>query len=105
MNDRKKLHRRNAPDTSVEAAYKVDVKTAEYRVLVAIVRAGKKGMTQDELLELFPYPIPYSTVTARPAALKRKGQIGYSGEYRAGRSGKRQKVLVASTWLDKEISK
>jgi hypothetical protein len=94
MTERKKLHRANAGVTSVEAAHKVDVKTAEMMVLKAIMRAGKKGMTQDELLQMFPYPIPYSTVTARPAALKRKGEIRESGEFRLGRSGVRQKVLV-----------
>lgn len=95
MTERKKLYRRNAGITSVEAAHKVDVKTAEEMVLRAITKAGKKGMTQGELLEMFPYPIPYSTVTARPAALKRKGMIRESGEFRVGLSGVRQKVLVA----------
>jgi hypothetical protein len=75
------------------------VKTAKEMVLRAITRAGKKGLTQDELLEMFPFPVPYSTVTARPAALKREGKICESGEYRLGRSGVRQVVLVAARFV------
>lgn len=88
------LHRNNAPDTSVKAAVALPVTRLELAVLEAIRQAGDAGMTADELLASFPN-LSYSSVTARPAALKEKGLIEDSGLRRAGRSGRSQAVLVA----------
>ena len=64
-------------------------------VLNAIRQSKRKGMTQDELLRKFQ-AYSYSSITARPAALKRKGLIVDSGERRLGRSTRKQAVLVAA---------
>ena len=91
----KELHRRDAVDTSVEAAHALDVTQKELLVLEAIRKSGDRGMTQGELLDMYPY-LSYSTITARPAALKRKGLIYDSGERRVGASGRSQAVLKAT---------
>ena len=72
--DRKHLSRRNSPATSKEAAQRVDVSRLEQLVLDAVKRAGKTGITGKELVSKFR-EIPYSSLTARPSALKRKGLI------------------------------
>ena len=51
-------------------------------------------MTQGELLAKFPGH-SYSSITARPAALKRKGLVVDSGLRRLGPNGKAQAVLIA----------
>jgi hypothetical protein len=65
----------------------------EVMVLTEIRNAGKAGLTQDELLVMYPH-LAYSSITARPAALKRKGLVVESGTYRRGRSGRHQRVLI-----------
>jgi CRP-like cAMP-binding protein len=92
------LFRRNASDTSVEAALSIEVSQLERMVLNAIKSAGDKGMTQQELIEKFSN-YSYSSITARPSALKRKGLIIDSGERRVGKSGRKQAVLVASEFV------
>lgn len=90
------LFRKNAPITSVHAAESVigELPRLESLVLEAIREAGKTGMTADELLQQYPH-LSYSSVTARPKALKEKGYIQDSGEIRPGRTGRNQKVLIA----------
>lgn len=88
------LYRADAIDTSVEAAESIDATRLEALVYEAIKDAGANGMTQDELLMKYP-SFSYSSITARPASLKRKGLIADSGKRRAGRSGRNQAVLVA----------
>jgi hypothetical protein len=95
------LFRRDASDTSIEAAKSLDVTSLEFMVLNAIRKAGAQGMTQDELLQKYP-KLSYSSVTARPAALKRKGLIADSGERRKGKSGRNQAVLVSSEFAPAE---
>lgn len=90
----KNLFRRNAVDTSVQAAEDLPVTRLELIVLEAIRAAGKEGITADELLAKFPH-LSYSSVTARPASLKEKGLVKDSGERRKGRTGRNQAVLVA----------
>ena len=90
----KELYRRDAVDTSVAAAHSLDVTRLEEMVYQAIKASGERGMTADDLLTKFSY-LPYSSVTARPAALKRKGLIYDSGERRTGSSGRGQAVLKA----------
>lgn len=89
------LFRRNAPDTSVEAALSIEVNKLERMVLNAIRDAGRNGMTQQELLAKFKN-YSYSSITARPSALKRKGLVVDSGNRRVGGSGRKQMVLIAS---------
>lgn len=90
-----KLFRNNASDTSREAAESIDVSRLEKLVLAEVKRAGKKGITQSELLAKFPH-LSYSSVTARPSALKRKGLIADSGKRRPGPTGRNQMVLVTA---------
>lgn len=89
------LFRRNAPDTSIEAALSIEVNKLERMVLNAIRDAGRNGMTQQELLAKFQN-YSYSSITARPSALKRKGLVVDSGNRRVGGSGRKQMVLIAS---------
>lgn len=96
MTKLRELFRRNASDTSIEAAESIDVSKLEGMVLQAIRSAGAKGMTQTELLSKFP-GYSYSSITARPSALKRKGLIKDSGLRRPSATGRNQMVLVAVT--------
>ena len=91
------LFRRGASDTSIEAAQSIDLPKLERMVLNAIRQSKRKGMTQDELLRKFE-AYSYSSITARPSALKRKGLVVDSGERRIGRSARRQAVLVAAEY-------
>ncbi len=88
------LHRPNASDTSVEAAYAVDSASLEERVLRIVRDAGDTGMTQDAVLDAMP-DVSYPSGTARFSALLRKGLIYDTGERRIGRSGRKQRVLRA----------
>lgn len=92
------LYRQDALDTSVQAAESIEVSKLEGMVLRAIEMSRSKGLIADELRRLFP-ELSYSSVTARPASLKKKGLIGDSGERRAGDSGRMQAVLKAKEWL------
>ena len=89
------LFRRNASDTSIEAALSIEVNRLERMVLNAIRESGSNGMTQQELLAKFN-KYSYSSITARPSALKRKGLIVDSGNRRLSGSGRKQMVLIAS---------
>ena len=89
------LYRRNASDTSIEAANSIDISRLEKMILEDIELSGVWGMTQDDLIHMHP-GYSYSSITARPSALKNKGLIFDSGERRAGRSGRRQAVLKAA---------
>jgi hypothetical protein len=89
------LARTNDPITSHQAAASIKANYLEALVLRAIRESGKQGMTADELLDKFSH-LSYSSITARPASLKRKGLIRDSGERRPGRSGRTQSVLVAT---------
>jgi hypothetical protein len=89
------LFRSNASDTSIEAALSIEVGRLERMVLNAIREAGRNGMTQQELLAKFN-KYSYSSITARPSALKRKGLIVDSGNRRLSGSGRKQMVLIAS---------
>jgi hypothetical protein len=92
------LYRADALDTSRDAAESIDVTRLENLVLGAIRRAGIYGVTQSELLEQFP-DFSYSSITARPSALKRKGLIVDSGVRRQGKSSRSQAVLVAAEFV------
>lgn len=86
----RKLHRRDDPETSRAAAYKVNSKSLEFMVLQAI--AGyRDGCIQADLLARFPYK-PYSSITARFAALEEKGLITTGPDMRPGPSDSLQQV-------------
>lgn len=94
MTTTRELYRTESPETSRLAAESISPTHLEQLILDRIRQAGFDGMTQDELLTAFPN-LSYSSVTARPAALKRKGLIIPSGR-RAGSSGRSQTVLIAT---------
>lgn len=91
-----KLHRRDAPQTSVDAAYAVKATEMESIVLDTIESLGPDGCIQDDVLRTLPI-YAYSTVTARFKALHEKGFIEYTGEKRKGRSGRKQRVMRKKT--------
>jgi len=86
-----KLFRKNDPQTSFEAAEKVDTTKMEKMVYEAIKSFGDNGCISDQVLELFP-TLPYSSVTARYKALLEKGYIKIEGT-RIGRSGRQQRIM------------
>jgi hypothetical protein len=88
-------------DTSADALDSIDTNRLEQMILEDIELAGIWGMTQDDLIRMHP-GYSYSSITARPAALKRKGLIFDSGERRAGRSGRSQAVLKAAKFQASE---
>jgi hypothetical protein len=89
----KKLVKSDGLDTSVEAAKSVDTTRLEERVYETIKKYPQGCIQDDVIAEL--KGLPYSSVTARFAALKRKGYIELTGEKKAGRSGKNQSVMRA----------
>lgn len=88
------LHRTDAIDTSIDAAYAVDTTELERLVHSTIKKAGPFGMIADDVLAAHP-SYPYSSITARFSALIRKGLVERTGEKRRGRSGRNQRVMVA----------
>lgn len=89
------LARSDASDTSYEAAEAVDTTALEAEVYRIIVGSGERGVTQDDVLSAMPGH-PYSSVTARFSALIRKSLVVDTGERRQGRTGRKQRVLIAS---------
>lgn len=80
----RKLYRTGSPQTSKDAAYKVDTAGLKQLVLDEVIAAGEHGITAKEILAKHPH-LPYSSVTARPADLERDGSIYYHpGEKRGG---------------------
>ena len=93
------LHRADATDTSIEAAYEVDTTRLEGLVYATIHRFGNHGCISDEVLALYPN-YPYSSITARYRALLDKKFIEDTGERRKGKSGKNQRVMRAVVHKD-----
>ena len=87
--------RRTVSDTSREAVESIDVTRLEQMILEDIELSGVYGMTQDDLIRMHP-GYSYSSITARPASLKKKGLIFDSGDRLQGRSGRNQAVLKAA---------
>jgi hypothetical protein len=85
-----KLHRKDSPETSIDAAQAVDTKKMESLVYEAI-KGFPDGCISDEILEMYP-DYPYSSITGRYRALLDKGYIEIIGA-RVGRSGKKQRVM------------
>lgn len=86
------LHRADSDETSIDAAYVIDSTKLERMVHEAIIDCGADGAIADDLLERFAR-LPYSSVTARFAALERKGFIVRLGDKRPGKSGRNQQVM------------
>ena len=96
MTESYELYRKDSPSTSVEAAESIEPNRLEALVLDAI-RTYHSGCISDEVIRYMAvhHGIDrYSTVTARYAALYRKGLIDYTGEKRKGESGRNQRVMV-----------
>lgn len=85
------LARKTDPQTSHEAASGVQTSPLESLVLEAL-KASPRGCTADELADKLP-DIRMNTLTPRFASLMRKGLIRDTGERRAGKSGRFQRVL------------
>ena len=85
------LVRKEAPETSKEAAEKVDTQTLE-KIVYEVIRSHPEGCISDQVLAQL-HNLPYGSVTARYAALKRKKLIYTTDEKRDGRAGKPQYVL------------
>jgi len=95
----KKLVRKDSIDTSIEAAYVVDTTFLEELVYRAIYSFGRSGCISDNILGMYN-EYPYSSITARYRALLDKGYIVDTGERRKGKSGKNQRVLCASKFME-----
>lgn len=95
----KTLSRTDSPSTSKAAAESLNATEKEQEILDYIIAAGEDGMTADELLIALP-KLTYSTVTARPSGLRRKGYIFKAGDKRKGRSGRMQFVHRDIKYLD-----
>jgi hypothetical protein len=96
MTESYELYRKDSPSTSVEAAESIEPNRLETLVLDAI-RTYHSGCISDEVIRYMAvhHGIDrYSTVTARYAALYRKGLIDYTGEKRKGDSGRNQRVMI-----------
>ena len=90
----RELHRLDADETSVAAAYSIDATKLETLVLNCIYSYGDKGCISDEVRSWFP-DLAYSSITARYAKLLRTCQITRGPDCRAGDSGRQQGVMRA----------
>jgi hypothetical protein len=98
------LHRAEGPDTSVIAAYTVKTSKRERQMFEAICSFGSDGCIADDLIRRFP-TLAYSTITARPSALERKGLICRGPDTRMGKSGSPQHVMRKSKYADFLLSR
>ena len=78
-----KLHRKNDPQTSKEAAYSVPLAKTRAFVFDLITEAGEAGVTIREMTKRFPEISP-SSITSRPNELEKLGLIFYVGDKRNG---------------------
>jgi hypothetical protein len=95
--DAHELYRSDDPDTSAEAAHSIDSTKLEKMVHEAIYSYGRNGCIAADLLNKYDY-LPYSSVTARFAALERKGYITCGPDKRRGPSGRNQRVMRAGEY-------
>ncbi|MFK3741047.1 hypothetical protein [Massilia sp. TN1-12] len=78
--------------TSLAALHSIDMTELEQKVLDTIGGAGARGCISDEVRAAYPL-LSYSSITARFAALEKKGAIYRAGDTRRGDSGRRQQVM------------
>ena len=86
-----KLVRKEDPDTSKDAAEKVDTTRLEQLVYEAIAK-HPNGCTSEEVMAHFPNH-GIQTISPRYAPLIRKGFIEDTGERRKAKNGRSQRVL------------
>ena len=85
------MARRTDPDTSQEAAGKIDAAHME-RMVYEVICMYPNGCTLDQIVKHFPTRGQQS-ISPRLAPLMRKGYICDSGERRMGSAGRKQRVL------------
>jgi len=90
-----KLARKDSPPTSKASAHSVDSAGKERLVYEYILSTGERGCISSDVINAFP-ELPYSTITARFSALKRKELIFVTGEKRKGDSGRYMQVMRAN---------
>ncbi len=78
-----KLHRKDDPETSKEAARTTPLSKRRAFVLNLIEEAGARGVTIREMTKRFP-EMPSSSITSRPNELEKLGFIFYAGDKRDG---------------------
>jgi len=78
-----KLHRKDDPETSKEAAHTTPLSKRRAFVLNLIEEAGARGVTIREMTKRFP-EMPSSSITSRPNELEKLGFIFYAGDKRDG---------------------
>ena len=76
-----KLAKRDSPQTSKDAAAKVDVKGRQLYVLNHVRSAGIKGMTCKEIHAL-DQAVPYPSISGRVVDLEKQGFIFLAGDRR-----------------------
>ena len=89
-----KLHRRDGPETSRDAAYSIETTRLEKMVLDVIRAFGPRGCIADDVRHELTY-LSYSSVTARFSALQNKELITCGPDKRPGESGRQQRVMRA----------
>jgi len=87
----KKMARGTDPDTSHDAAEKVDTARLE-RMVYEVICMYPNGCTSDQIMRHFPRH-GVQTISPRYAPLIRKGLIYDTGERRPGSLGRQQRVL------------
>lgn len=87
----KKMARNTDPDTSHDAAEKVDTARLE-RMVYEVICMYPNGCTSDQIMRHFPKH-GVQTISPRYAPLLRKGLIYDTGERRPGNLGRQQRVL------------
>lgn len=87
----RKMARNTDPDTSHDAAEKVDAARLE-RMVYEVICMYPLGCTSDQIMKHFPNH-GVQTISPRYAPLLRKGLIYDTGERRPGNLGRQQRVL------------
>lgn len=85
------MHRREDPDTSVDAAYLADTNLWYQRILKDL-EDFPDGCIQDDILARYDEKF-YGSITPRFAGLCRMGLIHRTSERRKARSGRSQSVI------------
>lgn len=91
------MYRRNAIQTSVDAAHSIDANYLEKQVFDVINSFGPEGCISDQVRDELDW-LAYSSVTARYSSLINKGLIYRTGKQRKGNSGRMQSVMCAKIW-------
>lgn len=78
-----KLHRKNDPQTSRDAAHSIPLGKTRAFVLGLIEEAGARGITIRDMTKKFPEISP-STITSRPNELEKLNLVFYLGDKRDG---------------------